>query len=949
MSPYEVLETRKKKIRSLLDNLKEVAEGDEYFVIPKSWTDVFFNTEYDSTDDEIHDKIGPIDTKILLNKDGVSLKSKTSANFQELTCVPPSIMHLINEWYGLAEDSHMIKRHIIADTQTGQLELEYYPLNLAVRFLVNLPLYDTCVKQYHEVRHFLFSRQATQEQVCESVLREYGFTEGFEAKLLALSRGWDYPSVISRKEWFDKKIFNRCSSMEVLSSCQVVVDVKEPGGLIFPSDDLSGSKFTDGTMGLSNLGNTCYMNSALQCMTHIPELFYYFVFNQYLKEINEENPLGYGGAIANSFGHLMHGLYGVRPEADSSKTFTPREFRTQVGLCNALFAGFHQQDSQEFLAFLRDGLHEDLNRIKKKPYVEKPELGDDEVNNPNAVSDLAKQCWDQHLLRNDSIINDLFVGMYKSTLVCPECSKVSITFDPYSDLTLPLPVTKKWYHKITFLGENGYPKCLEVELEKNTTYTDLKVYVAKTLALEPNQLIGADIFNCQFYRIFENLPDSSYMPINDLITTSDQIVFYEVVPGDHHIPCFNTCKSSEGRVAAFGNPFFISINSEEEKSFGCIRGKLERKYGQLSTFQYFHPESRGTYTAQDFPLLKEEVPSSTFHADPSVPGDYAFSIKVFGESNENKYFASSQSETQLWVPHTSNNFANLPSLIDKLYGLERMLHMYPNIEDYVIVEGSEDEPLISNKTAFVCEWEHAQLEEFFVDPGTDTWREPEVVINNELSESKAKLKNELGKTINLSDCLNLFSQPEILGNHDLWYCPRCKEHRQATKTIELWSSPDILTVHLKRFENQSSLSDKIDSTVNFPISGLDLAPHIVDPNNGEAILYDLFAVDNHYGGMGGGHYTAYVKNFVDSIWYYYDDSRTTPADPQDSISGSAYLLLYRKRSTTSLGGLSAMVRAGEKELEKFREEQERLRQLCIAFEEREVTEIGKKRKREGLE
>lgn len=48
----------------------------------------------------------------------------------------------------------------------------------------------------------------------------------------------------------------------------------------------------------------------------------------------------------------------------------PRHFKMSVGRFAPQFSGYQQQDSQELLTFLLDGLHEDLNRIKKKPYIE---------------------------------------------------------------------------------------------------------------------------------------------------------------------------------------------------------------------------------------------------------------------------------------------------------------------------------------------------------------------------------------------------------------------------------------------------------------------------------------------------------------------------------------------------------------------------------------------------
>lgn len=56
---------------------------------------------------------------------------------------------------------------------------------------------------------------------------------------------------------------------------------------------------------------------------------------------------------------------------------------------------------------------------------------------------VAEEAWENHIKRNDSIIVDIFHGLFKSTLVCPVCAKVSVTFDPFCYLTLPLPMKKE--------------------------------------------------------------------------------------------------------------------------------------------------------------------------------------------------------------------------------------------------------------------------------------------------------------------------------------------------------------------------------------------------------------------------------------------------------------------------------------------------------------------------
>lgn len=140
----------------------------------------------------------------------------------------------------------------------------------------------------------------------------------------------------------------------------------------------------------------------------------------YREELNPDNPLGMHGMIAKTFGQTVESLW----SSANSSSFSPRMLKQQTSRFAPQFAGYGQHDTQEFIAFLLDGLHEDLNRIHKKPYIEKPDWkvgGDDKQ-----LAELGKECWDGYKKRNDSVIVDLFQGQLQSTLVCPECQKVSI-------------------------------------------------------------------------------------------------------------------------------------------------------------------------------------------------------------------------------------------------------------------------------------------------------------------------------------------------------------------------------------------------------------------------------------------------------------------------------------------------------------------------------------------
>jgi ubiquitin carboxyl-terminal hydrolase 4/11/15 len=140
----------------------------------------------------------------------------------------------------------------------------------------------------------------------------------------------------------------------------------------------------------------------------------------YTEELNVDNPLGMHGQIAKAFGSTIENLWTL-----VNQPFSPRLLKGQTSRFAPQFAGYGQHDTQEFIAFLLDGLHEDLNRIIKKPYIEKPDWkagGGD-----RQLAELGKECWDGYKKRNDSVIVDLFQGQLQSTLVCPECSKVSFS------------------------------------------------------------------------------------------------------------------------------------------------------------------------------------------------------------------------------------------------------------------------------------------------------------------------------------------------------------------------------------------------------------------------------------------------------------------------------------------------------------------------------------------
>ena len=203
-------------------------------------------------------------------------------------------------------------------------------------------------------------------------------------------------------------------------------------------DDYLNSNSSRGQIGGRNLGNTCFMNSSIACLSNCTELTYYFLKGDYLKDINEENNLGMRGELAKEWGNLIKQYW-----VEDTRVGDPSDFKYTIGRKAERFRGYGQQDSNEFMSVFLDYLNEDLNKTTKKEYVELHEKGENETD-----AQAAKRFWDINLKRNDSIITDLFCGQFKSTITCPECGWINITFDPFDTINLPLLTQpRRHYHQ----------------------------------------------------------------------------------------------------------------------------------------------------------------------------------------------------------------------------------------------------------------------------------------------------------------------------------------------------------------------------------------------------------------------------------------------------------------------------------------------------------------------
>ena len=659
-------------------------------------------------------------------------------------------------------------------------------------------------------------------------------------------------------------------------SKKINIDINQLKTLLTPNSN-------HGVCGSENLGNTCYMNSSIACLSNCVELTAFFLTKEFRKYKNTSNKNGLNGKLAEEWYNLLKYYW------KENKTYgNPKNIKNTIAKKDKKFEGYEQQDANEFIIIFLEILGEDLNLVKKKKYEEMLEQQKEEDD-----IQCAKRFWEFHYSRNNSIITDLFSGLNKSIITCPVCKFKSITYIPFTSLSLLIPSQKK-LKKIRY---------------QNFIYTDISIWYIPLYSFTKSYRINI--------RIKKN---STYKEIyNQIKEKIDDFPFKE---NDNEIDVISVKNKEIDKILNVNNLIDIKTYDESIK-FMVEKEKIKNKksviipiYIKIGEKISAYPRGIYMYEGMSYFELKTKL--------------YILTRKYFYKLKKTQEIKNLGITSKVKEINTNYNYSflkEMPQLIEREYKILNTLELdveikYPykiyiqkNIssqEATLIFDGKTD--LFENLALYEISSNESQIDlltlslnnlEFIllinIDDKTDLFRPSIgkeldkciVIQSDDYCNKDYLIINESNKYITLDDCFHLFSMDESLESGNEWFCKVCKNNVNAQKKLEFFYLPKILCICLSRFQKDGDDYSKNEKYIDFPINDLNMNKYMIIQSDLNYI-YDIFAVSEHYGSRYGGHYTAMCKN-IDGKWYSYDDSNCSEVNEKNVCSKNAYVLFYRRR------------------------------------------------------
>ncbi|XP_076407759.1 ubiquitin carboxyl-terminal hydrolase 31 isoform X2 [Peromyscus maniculatus bairdii] len=652
-----------------------------------------------------------------------------------------------------------------------------------------------------------------------------------------------------------------------------------------PAPPACASEPVPGVAGLRNHGNTCFMNATLQCLSNTELFAEYLALGQYRvgrpePEPEPEQPAGRGphgqGEVTEQLAHLVRALWTLEYTPQHS-----RDFKSIVSKNALQYRGNSQHDAQEFLLWLLDRVHEDLNHAVKQsgqPPVKPPSEADMMPEGPSFPV-----C--------STFVQELFQAQYRSSLTCPHCQKQSNTFDPFLCISLPIPLphTRPLYVTVVYQGKCSHCMRIGVAVPLSGTVARLREAVSMETKIPTDQIVLTEMYYDGFHRSFSDTDDLETVHESDCIFAFEtpEIFRPEGILSqrgihlnnnlnhlkfglDHHrLSSPPSATAKQGKV-----DLPPRVASDKIVLLVCNRACTGQQGKRFGLPFVLHLEKT---VAWDL-LQKEILEKMKYFLRPTVSIQVCpFSLRVVSVVG-----------------------------ITYLLPQEEQPLCHPTVERALKSCG----PGGTAHVKLVVEWDKETKDFLFVNT------EDEYIPDAE-SVRLQKEHHHQPQTCTLSQCFQLYTKEERLAPDDAWRCPHCKQLQQGSITLSLWTLPDVLIIHLKRFRQEGDRRMKLQNMVKFPLTGLDMTPHVVKRSQSswslpshwspwrrpyglgrdpEDYIYDLYAVCNHHGTMQGGHYTGSTSSSLCEHWV----SRL-PGSKQASVTSAA------SSRRTSLASLSESV------------------------------------------
>lgn len=600
-------------------------------------------------------------------------------------------------------------------------------------------------------------------------------------------------------------------------------------------------------VGLRNLSNTCYLNAAVQCLVHTPFLAAYFSDQAFQQDLNYSNVLGSQGRLATAFAKLLG-----RIRSNESPTVSPADLKEEIGNFAGQFKGYDQHDSQEFLSFLLDGLHEDLNQAK----TETP---------PSPVPDglpeleLAEVLWKQHFKRNRSIISKEMHGQYRSQVTCLQCRKASVKFDPFLMLSVEIPPPPTSYEVRLVPVQFDLPiRVFAFLFSGEVRALQLKIKLAESLS---NPIV--DLVLCEMDKETQSL-----QPLPDVAPLHGKFIYfaYQIDPelADSCIPLLISL-FKEDRSAGYSKPQLVTaprlLLVQENSSLEETHVRVFEAVRRVIRLGYWGAEGN----RMEIDTEEEEEIGQTYkklYEEKAKYGNKPHSLYSLRVINYNRHWNYCRPGSEVCPYCQSVHFHSCFFPFTATF-----------LRDFIRNQAKD-------------QYLHLEVTcpQGLFDP--QFWmrevRDPTVDISEQL------LEGEKDNSVTLEECLEFTCTENSLGGEDKWVCPACREEVESSKKMTLYRLPNTLLIHLKRFHESAHFPTKSDKLVNFPLFSLNLSAFSDQPS---APVYDLYAVIDHSGSLSYGHYTAQCKAGED--WVRFDDEQVR--ETQAVVTQMAYVLFYQAR------------------------------------------------------